>query len=439
MASSAPRSDAELIVLMLAAFGPYVILSVVRIDHLVIYPLFAVKLAMLALGSASVLRFRPVGDLRLLLLIICVFVAAVTLLLRNYQSTRQMLGAAENYLQPIAIVTIVGTTIAGRSDTDLRHLAIRLINVYLVLLMMNTVIAVGALSTTLTGRGELVLRLLGPFWGHGDSEGLTTAEKALAVFRFSGVFDQPFEAGLHHSFGLLLAVFVIRLENRSPGNRDYVRLLVVAAGGLLSLSKVIIFGGLPFLLVYLLWEKWLGRMLRSKVVIAVMVAAVAAGGVLLSWWIDRLKILWSSTNLIKVLIGTRLGGEDSTAVRLAGEVLDSSPILGLGFGAFTTYDNAYLEYWAQGGVFALLLYMMILATLARASVLQRSAPAGRFYTMVTILVALAGIGAPVLTANRFTVVFWMLMTVLFTRDALRRRSRPVAVRRFPMERIQEHG
>ena len=436
--SPAHRSDLELVVLMLAAFGPYVIAGVVRVDHLLIYPLFAVRLALLAVGGAAlVLRLRPLGDLRLLLLLIFLLVAGVTILLRNYQAPRQLLGAAENYFQPIAVITIVGTAIAGRNDVDLRHLAIRLINLYLALLMLNAVVAGTALSLSLTGHGELALPLLRPFWGQGDAEGITVAERALGALRFSGIFDQPFEAGLQHSFGLLLGVFVIRLEERTPATRDYVRLLLIAAGGLLAFSKVIIFGGLPLLLAYLAWEKWLGRMLRSKLVIAVLLLGATAGGVLLSWWSGVLDRIWTSTNLIQVLIGPRFraGGVVAT---VAAQVLESSPLVGLGFGPFTTYDNAYLEYWAQGGVFALMLYMLILTTLARAGVRQRWTPVGRFYAVSTLFVALAGIGAPILTANRFTVVFWMLITVLLTRDALRRRSRHT-VTQPPLEKITEHG
>ena len=436
---SQPGSYADLIVLMIAAFGPYVVSGMVRVDHLVVYTLFAIRLATISVGAHSVLRIRPVGDLRWLLLSIFVLTAGITILLRNYQSPRQLLGAIENHVQPIAILTIVGTAIAGSRDHDLRSLAIRLINLYTFILIANTAISLSVLGATLTGVEEYVVRLLRPFWGDGGAGGVSVAERSLAGFRFSGIFDQPFDAGLHHSFGLLLAVFVIRLEGRLPETRDYVRMLVVAAGGLLSLSKVIIFGGLPIFVAYLLWERWLGRMLWNKVVIIAGVLLAATSGVILSWWIDLLGSLWTSTNLIRIVIGSRFSGADSVVASLTSEVLQSSPVLGLGYGAFTTYDNAYLEYWAQGGVFALLLYLMVLATLARASILQRSSPAGRFYAVVTVLVVFAGIGAPVLTANRFTVVFWMLMTILLTRDAIQCRSQYAARDRTPTREVPDHG
>lgn len=414
------RSDAVLVVLMIAAFGPYVIAGSVRTEHLVIYPFFAISLAIIALGAPSVLRLRPVGDLRLLLLLIFMLVATVTMLLRNYQSPRHLLGSVENYLQPLAVITIVGTTIAGRNETDLRRLAIRLIGIYIALLMVNSAIAAGALGLKLSGRGDLVSSLLRPFWGNADVGQLTTAEKAMVGFRFSGIFDQPYEAGLHHSFGLLLIVFVIRLEDRVPMIGDYLRLIVIAIGGLLSLSKVIVFGGLPFLIVYLLWEKWLGKFFRSKFMVALIMVGIIVGGSAISWFIDQIGETWTPGNIIRTLIGARFLSAESPVLIVAREVLASSPLIGLGYGAFTTYDNAYVEYWAQGGVFALLFYVLILAILAGAGIRERRTSHGRFYAVVTLFVTLAGIGAPILTANRFTVVFWMLMTILLTRDALRR-------------------
>lgn len=423
MKNPSHRSGPLLIVLFLAAFGPYVIAGSLRTDHLFIYPFFLFTLASIAIGTPSVLRLRPAGDIKLLLILVFLLVGGVTLLFRTYQDFRQLLGAVENYLQPIAVIIIVGTLIAGHNDADLRRLSIRLIKLYTALLMINAVIAAGSLSLTLLGREELVSILLGPFWGTAGIDQLSTAEKSLGAFRFSGIFDQPYEAGLHHSFGLLLIIFMIRLEERTPITSDYLRLLVVAAGGLLSFSKVIIFGGIPFLIFYLLWEKWLGKLFRNKLLAAIIIVSVIVGGSAFAWFFNRFSELWTSTGLIPTLISTRLLRADSVVLVVAKEVMESSPLLGLGFGAFTTYDNAYLEYWAQGGVFAVALYVVILGVLGWAGVREYGAPQARFYILVSLFVILAGVGAPVLTANRFTVVFWTLMTIFFTSDALRRQSK----------------
>ena len=216
---------------------------------------------------------------------------------------------------------------------------------------------------------------------------------------------------------------MIRLEERTPITSDYLRLLVVAVGGLLSFSKVIIFGGIPFLIFYLLWEKWLGKLFRNKLLAAIIIVSVIVGGSAFAWFFNRFSELWTSTGLIPTLISTRFLRADSVVLVVAKEVMESSPLLGRGFGAFTTYDNAYLEYWAQGGVFAVALYVVILAVLGWAGVRESGARQARFYIIVSLFVILAGVGAPVLTANRFTVVFWPLMTIFFTSDALRRQSK----------------
>ena len=344
---SQPGSHADLIVLMIAAFGPYVVSGMVRVDHLVVYTLFAIRLATISVGAHSVLRIRPVGDLRWLLLSIFVLTAGITILLRNYQSPRQLLGAIENHVQPIAILTIVGTAIAGSRDHDLRSLATRLINLYTFILIANTAISLSVLGATLAGAEEYMVRLLRPFWGDGGAGGVSVAERSLAGFRFSGFSINP---SMRATSLVRVAAGCVRDSTGRPssGNSRLCAHVGSCRGGLLSLSKVIIFGGLPIFVAYLLWERWLGRMLWNKVVIIAGVLLAATAGVILSWWIDLLGSLWTSTNLIRIVIGSRFSGADSVVASLTSEVLQSSPVLGLGYGAFTTYDNAYLEYWAQG-------------------------------------------------------------------------------------------
>ena len=90
----------------------------------------------------------------------------------------------------------------------------------------------------------------------------------------------------------------------------------------------------------------------------------------------------------------------------------------------TLIDLLFQHQEGLGDTKIFLYLLLILTILAGSGIRERRTAQGRFYAVVMLFVILAGIGAPILTANRFTVVFWMLMTILLTRDALRRRPLP---------------
>ena len=299
------------------------------------------------------------------------------------------------------------------------------------ILILNSAISVVIVGAQVAGYQEAVIKLLSPFWGKTDGSALTVAEKALALFRVSGVLNQPIEAGLHHSYGLLLIVLIARLEGRGVNGGDYWRMLLVSIGGLLSLSKVFLFVGIPIALAFLMWERQLGRLLWTRISIGAALTVAAAAAVLPRWaGFERLEMLTSfldSANPLRLVTAGRFGAEDSIVASVAREVTESSPVVGLGFGAFSTYDSAYVEYYALGGIVAVAIYISVLTGIGRTAMVNRNTSVGRFLCALLVLVIVAGLGAPAITMNRFAITLWVPVTILLGLTAGRGADRKVAL------------
>ena len=421
------QSAPTLFVLILAAFGPYIIPGTIRIEHVVLYFSFLLAVVYLSLGAPSCLCERPIRRVYFGLISIFLWLSIVTTLGPHYQSPRTFFAAVDNTLQPVAIITIVSVIIVHKTQSDLAQLAIRLIGFYLILLMLNSVVALCTVVAQFTGYRDIIVTILSPFWGKSDATVLTVAEKSLGNFRFSGIFNQPFEAGLHHSYGLLLGVLKVRLQGRSLVAKDCRLMFLVSIGGLLSLSKVFLFGGIPLVIFFLMWERQLARLLWDRTSLVIVVFIVVGFLLLLRFWdgFSRLVTLlgfFRSANFVALVTGGRFGSDESVVTSIATEVMESSPIVGLGYGAFSLYDSAYIEYFASGGAIALFMYLAILGRLLQVGISNRSTVVGRFLITLLVLVGLAGLGAPVITMNRFSITFWVLVTVLLSLVSGRRNS-----------------
>lgn len=89
-----------------------------------------------------------------------------------------------------------------------------------------------------------------------------------------------------------------------------------------------------------------------------------------------------------------------------------SPFYGFGFGAHGPFDNGYLEFFMQGGVLALLLSCLLFVVLLYYAVQYRSKESrleAKTLIWLQLLVIGASLGGSTITANRFSVLFWVLV------------------------------
>jgi hypothetical protein len=242
--------------------------------------------------------------------------------------------------------------------------------------------------------------------------------------RFSGIFNQPAEAGVMYAIGLILAVNFFR-------HRPMWLLAtgaVLTIGGLLTASKIFLLVGLPIAL----WQVWRASTWRGRAWAGLVICAVVAfvqhqtsqdgdrsriGGELLGVWLAPGD---SGDSLVSLYSAGRFG-ENSTLADAAMIVLGESPWFGFGAkGIAIAYDSSWVEALVMAGLFGVAIHALILATLAWCWLRSRRSVApttARLGGGLLLIVAIGSLGLPTLTANRVATVVWLLICLLLIRPA----------------------
>ena len=137
----------------------------------------------------------------------------------------------------IAVLIVIAGAVAVRDAEYLLEVAGRII---VVGAAVNALVALASTRTDLSF-------FLRPFWAQAGAA-TTVSESASQQGRFGGVFNQPAEAGTIYGLAALLAVY---LYCRRPWILA-IALTSISLGGILSVSKIFIFAGLPLALLYLI-------------------------------------------------------------------------------------------------------------------------------------------------------------------------------------------
>ncbi|GAA5179733.1 hypothetical protein GCM10023322_10450 [Rugosimonospora acidiphila] len=411
-----------------AAFGPYTSVAGVRTEQVVVYGVGAAALLStrwtgMRLSRAAVL----VATLLAGEIVIAVVGTLVPVVDLSPYVVGSVLPGLDNLILPLVVLASVWTLLAAGADRDrLLRVACRVV---VLAMCANTVVAYLSQLHDLTP-------LLARFWDNtvdaGDASTGTVAGNAAQLGRFTGVFNQPAEAGEMYSIALLAAIYLYRAKS--------VRLvlagLLLGIGGVLTISKVFLLVGLPIAVWQLLRvSTQRGRRLTLLATGIFAVAALAESGIGPDWigggFLDRLLHPGDSSGLLDLYTGGRIGGVSSLHL-VSDAVLHNSPWFGYGAGGLAApYDNGWIEALAVAGLFGVALYTGILLVLAagwlRRHALMSEAQA-RLAGGLIVLAAGASVGLPALTANRVATVMWLLLALVLL-------SEPLAVpRAVPVER-----
>jgi hypothetical protein len=424
------RGRLLIVALLVSSFGPYVVPGLgLRLEHLVIYGLAALLIMELMLRGDYRRDASPLLIAAALLVTAAAWTLASSLGTPKADVTLAMrVAGLENFLQPAALLMVVGLSVQGvgrESRVALLRVAIR---TYLVLLAVNSAVALATIYTDVWPLARhFVASSIGP-------DAASTWQRAAAIGRFTGLFNQPIEAGLAYSAGVIGWAYLVG-SYRTVSWRDWFLFGAVALGGVLSVSKTFLFVGFPAGLLY--WALWAGRhqVARPRTVLAIGTAGIAGAALLQKWqaaayamrFFGRsataadIRDLTATLDLLTA--GRYAQGVESTVQRLFAEVMAGAPVHGFGFGAYPTLENAYLEYLYLGGLVALGFYLAVLGIMGGMAALGRVATP-RESTFLAVLLALmlaAGLGGPVLTINRASValtVFSGLAMMIIAGDRL---------------------
>ena len=397
--------------LILSTFGPY-LGSGVRTEQITV-----VVIAGLALLARAHLLAAIPPSVALLAALTVTYVALAALASlgdptasTGYQPVGLWSGL-DNLLLPV-VVLVAGYLIATEAADRTRLIRVAATTL-VVLLALNTVIAY------LTLLGPSPLDELLPHWWNSTGQ-TSTAERAATMGRYSGIFNQPAEAGVMYSLGLIAAVYLLRhrpLRLAAIG-------VTLTIGGLLTASKIFLLVGLPVAL----WQTWRGSSWRSRLGSVLALAGVLVvfdyqarepdspiGGVLLSAWFNPQG---RSGSLLSFYTASRLG-ENSTLADVVNLVFDHSPWFGFGLGGIRiAYDSSWVEALVMAGVFGLLMQAAIMAAVVVCWMRTRrwAEPAAvRFGAGLVMVVVAGSLGLSTLTSNRITTVVWLLIVLLLVR------------------------
>jgi hypothetical protein len=407
----------------LSVFGPYVVGSL-RIEQIVV-------LAMLAgIGTMGwpVMARRPFYPFPVVLawLGICVVMALGAVWratdLGGYGSQSPSHGFAA-FVMPLAfmVVTWFWTLTADTADL-IRDIA----RIIVAAMGANALIAMAQLAM---GKAE-ISGLLPHFWS-GSTGPDSVASAAAENGRFSGIFNQPADAGIAYGLALFCLIYLTRRAARPQWKPVWGLAVLLLTGGVLSVSKTFILGALPIAAVVVARR----QRARSRVI-----AATAFGGAAL-WVLAVLHVLpaWpagtaaakglaSAGSLTSQVTGLRYGSGGTLAPVLA-DVLRSSPWAGFGAGGLNTpYDSLWVEALVVAGILGVVLMACVLALLTVRWARQRGvlSPAQRSLAGASLALAVgASLGIPSVTSDPAAALLWLIMGVLITGQPARRPS-PVA-------------
>jgi len=400
-------------VVAVAAFGPYLILGI-RTEQLALYGSMLLAIAAIAMSTAQWSESSRVAIfLWASLAAIALVGAVIPVASTSLYNAGGLLPGIDNVLSPLALL-LLGAYWLTQIDDDGRVLD-TVAWATVVLSVANAVFAF------LQFFGVPLDGFLSRFWNQGEK---SVALLVSDIGRFTGVFNQPAEAGLMYSLALLCLAY-LWVRRPSMTRRTYGLLLVALVGGsLLSQSKMVLLVGIPVTAALLLIASRSDRRARAGfvVLIAVLVPLTLAAIGASSWnGSERIAQLVTldtkgAGGVLDLVTANRYGNSSV----LAGEfstVIEYQPAFGFGAtGLDIATDSAWLEVLSVSGLVGLAFYVLLLGYLLALAVRHSQTKAPSWSIMaygLVMIAALEGFGLPIATANRAGTIFWLLVTFTF--------------------------
>ena len=418
-------------------FGPYLV-GGVRTEQLALYGSAVVAVV---LFRRELLRALSAGWLVLALWAAYAATAAVGALViesRLPWGSGSLVAGLDNATLPLATMTVAA-------------IWMRLVPVPVLLRIASSMVVVamalnGALAVVTSFAGFDGVPLLSRFWAAGGS-GTTVAELAAGSGRYSGIFNQPAEAGVAYCLASFCLIYLVRSGTSVPRMVWVAMWALIIVGGLMTLSKIFIVGGVLVSACLILT----GRPHRVLLCATAMVATLGTfvlGGLgwlgtwgasgMAGWYVDSFR---AGDSLLYTVSAGRFGrGGDNVPtipkvsndtdgsgvpdefeqpgglIELAREVLGQHPWFGLGAdGAPVSYDSTWIEaIIVAGSVGALLVLAVHVVLLVRWIRLRGSLPREewRLAGAVVVLAWGSSFGMPSLTGNRESSLMWIFLSLL---------------------------
>ncbi|MDQ1228604.1 hypothetical protein [Sphingomonas sp. SORGH_AS_0879] len=249
--------------------------------------------------------------------------------------------------------------------------------------------------------------------------------QAQEIGRFSGIFNQPLEAGVFYSVALMALVFCWKYARVNKLLLVGLLVLIMAGGGL-SLSKNFIVVGIVCSAALAIWIGVIPFWLVLAIALPTMLIVPPLFVRYNPDYVDSLVALYYTGGLFSALTAGRFGQADSQVSILFQSLFEVGDWpLGRGLGSHLPLDNGFLEFFYQGGIVALGGFVIALLALLIHGWRHRAMDQGRFLVMLILFTIGASLGGPAFTANRANIV--LLLLIAATIVDIQRRQRPLAL------------
>jgi len=400
------------LIIVVAAFGIYLTDFRLRLEHIIIYPLFFISLLMHALKRSLLTKVRPLFLLVVLLSMNFVWLVVATLVSTGEGTLWVALANADNFVIPIAIIFVLSAFIRNYSGKDAQRMLVKVCDLLVIILATNCLLTIVHVITGISFFFQ-------PFLPPSDAvTGLTVWDRSLNMGRYIGLFATPFEAGITYSLGLFGWLYAANVKKKR-NIFNQVLLVLMIAGGMLTVSKAFLLGLFIFI-VYLHTDyKRAKTVYNWRLILLVPLVFVLADIVVEKWaglaFFQRLFSFEerSLPDLGMLYSAGRYGTSGSDVWVRVACVFRESPFFGFGLGNRSVTDSAYLYNLWHGGLVALLFQLLVLFVLVRyGTKCFKYVEEAKFMTILTVYVVIANLGAPVLTKNKFATVVWVIICLL---------------------------
>jgi len=405
-----------LYLLLASAFGPYIFMSIgVRLEHIVLYSLLLFFTVTNSLHVKNNLFFGL--PLFFLLLLILIPFFGLPFYYENVISNGLIFSQIENYLQPFTIVIISFSILHKLSYEKIENSFLVFLKVFIVLMSIHTLLSFCIFLfpklpfwRNFTGQAEIDVSY------DLTREGFTASELARIGGRITGVFTQVFEAGYAYSLVLLSWAYL----HSKYGNFlifQNLFLVLIIIGGLLVSSKIFLVFGLGLFFIFFNMKLrifLLGVLGYFSIVIVTLIFNIETSTFLYKplKFINRLLNV-NSDNIFSVLTGNRFSSGSNVYLSTK-EVLQTSPIIGKGYGSIAVSDFSLLEVLNLGGVLGVIVYLCLFLFFIFLLFFIKNWLDWRFYFSIIVLTLFSSLAAPTLTANRVSIFFWIIWSFMVT-------------------------
>jgi hypothetical protein len=395
------------VLIIISAFGIYLTSIGIRVEHIVVYGLCGISF-MAILFRKKIHLPETVRFGYYFFVVFLIYSAMLWLGKGNAHLSGYIIGQMDRFILPVATITALSYFYRHYREKDYRILLNKTCEV---LIIFSAGAAMLALIHMITNDGSF----LQPFLPQGDAIRGTTASRSLAMGRYTGIFASPFDSGIVYSISLFS--FFYLYINANANRYHYVMVIIIIFGALIAVSKAFMLGMILFFIAMIV-VNGIKKMYEVPVfIVAIGVVGLFVFDEIFSNW-DGLRYLMrlipsgGTDDILRLYTANRFTADGEGTIVSRWDIVISAMPFGLGFSELGVVDNAYLEVALIAGILGLMFLLGFFTYYLWQGLKNYHLPEGKFLVLIIGYSFIASFGAPVITKNRYSVIFFTLFVLI---------------------------